>query len=72
MILLSTFNELIITFYRNTFSKHEIQCKTVMYSEKRLSPSENSHLICLIESPLKMIKNVFYFILKALFVLKIF
>ena len=29
-------------------------------------------VICLIESPLKMMKNVFYFILKALFVLKIF
>ena len=29
-------------------------------------------VICLIESPLKMIKNAFYFILKALFVLKIF
>ena len=28
--------------------------------------------ICLIESPFKIIKNVFYFILKALFVLKIF
>ena len=28
-------------------------------------------VICLIESPLKMVKNAFYFILKALFVLKI-
>ena len=33
---------------------------------------KNFVLICLIESPLKMMKNVFYFILKALFVLKIF
>ena len=37
----------------------------------------DSHLpkkgvICFIESPLKMVKNAFYFILKALFVLKIF
>ena len=37
----------------------------------------DSHLpkkfvICLIESPLKMMKNAFYFNLKALFVLKIF
>ena len=30
------------------------------------------YVICLIESPLKVIKNAFYFILKALFVLKIF
>ena len=30
------------------------------------------NVICLIESPLKMMKNAFYLILKALFVLKIF
>ena len=29
-------------------------------------------VICFIESPLKMIKNAFYFILKVLFVLKMF
>ena len=29
-------------------------------------------IICLIESPLKMMKNGFYFILKALFLFKIF
>ena len=29
-------------------------------------------VICLIESPLKMMKNAFYFVLKALSVLKIF
>ena len=39
--------------------------------------NSDSHLpknfvICLIESPLKMMKNAFHFILKALFVLKIF
>ena len=38
----------------------------------RLSPSKKICVICLIESPLKMMKNTFYFILKALFVLKIF
>ena len=37
-----------------------------------LSPSKKICVICLIESPVKMIKNAFYFILKALFVLKIF
>ena len=37
-----------------------------------LSPSKKICVICLIESPLKMLKNAFYFILKALFVLKIF
>ena len=34
-------------------------------------PKKNC-VICLIESPLKIMKNAFYFILKALFVLKIF
>ena len=37
-----------------------------------LSSSKKDCAICLIESPLKMIKNAFYFILKALFVLEIF
>ena len=37
-----------------------------------LSPSKKDCVISLIESPLKMMKNAFYFILKALFVLKIF
>ena len=36
------------------------------------SPSKKVYFICFIESPLKMMKNAFYFILKALFVLKIF
>ena len=34
-------------------------------------PHKNICVICLIESPLKMMKNAFYFILIALFVLKI-
>ena len=37
-----------------------------------LSPSKKNFVIFLIESPLKMKKNAFYFMLKALFVLKIF
>ena len=37
-----------------------------------LSPSKKGYVICLIKSPLKMMKNAFYFILKALFVLMIF
>ena len=32
---------------------------------------KNNFFVCATESPLKMIKNAFYFILKALFVLKI-
>ena len=37
-----------------------------------LSLSKKMCVICLTESPLKMMKNAFYFILKALFVVKIF
>ena len=37
-----------------------------------LSPSNKVCVICLIESPLKMMKNAFNFILKALLVPKIF
>ena len=37
-----------------------------------LSPSKIICVICFVESPFKMIKNVSYFNLKALFVLKIF
>ena len=36
------------------------------------SPSKQKRVICFIESPLKMTKNAFCFILKALFVIKIF
>ena len=38
----------------------------------RLPPSKKIHVICFIESPLKMMKNVFYFILKAFLVLMTF
>ena len=37
-----------------------------------LSPSKKNCVVCLIKIPLKMMKNIFYFILKALFVFKIF
>ena len=37
-----------------------------------LSPSKKKVIICFNHSPSKMMKNAFYFILKALFVLKIF
>ena len=37
-----------------------------------MSPPKKICVICLIESPLKLMKNAFYFILKALLVPKIF
>ena len=33
---------------------------------------QDSHLLNFVENPLKMMKNAFYFILKAILVLKIF
>ena len=41
-------------------------------SKGGLSPSKKKFVICLIESPLKLLKNNFYFVLKGFFVLKIF
>ena len=55
-----------LRFYRFCF-----QMKSFFF-KVGLSPSEKNCVICFIESPLKMMKNAFYFILKALFVLKIF
>ena len=46
--------------------------KKILLVKAKLSPAKKNCVICLIESSLKMMKNVFYFVLKALFVLKIF
>ena len=43
-----------------------------MHLKVGLLPSRKIGFICLNESPLKGMKNAFYFTLKALFVLKIF
>ena len=37
-----------------------------------LSPSKKNCVICFFEHPVNIMKNAFYFILKALFVLNIF
>ena len=37
-----------------------------------LSPPKKNRVISFIKSPLKVMKNTFYFVLKALFILKIF
>ena len=54
-----------------------IEKKAPMVEQDFFLLKSNSHLpkkcvICCIEGPLKMMKNAFYFILKAPFVLKIF
>ena len=44
----------------------------VMFASSRILTFQKNWVICFIESPLKLMKNAFYFILKALPVLKIF
>ena len=51
----------------------EAKSKLIKFGIKvGFSPSKKNCVICFIESPLKMVKNAFYLILKALFVLMIF
>ena len=53
-------------FYNSFLNKKLSQFKV------GLSPSKKDFFICFNSSPSKLMKNAFYFILKALFVLKIF
>ena len=46
--------------------------RVILFFKVGLSPSKKNCVICFIESPLKMMKNACYFILKSLFILKIF
>ena len=47
-------------------------CEFCKILKVAFSPSKTICVICLIESPLKMMKNDFYFVLKVLFRFKIF
>ena len=75
--------KIFVKYYRVlTLSKKKFQQRFFLLNSAKfpITPflKSDSHLpkkicfICLNESPLKMMKNAFYFILKALFVLKIF
>ena len=55
----------------NTKNIHSLH-KMKFSIKVELSPFKKSCVICLIERPLKMMENAFYFFLKALFVHKIF
>ena len=59
---LSILADHLLVFLENAFSIFKVE----------LSPSKKIFFVCFKESPLKMMKNTFYFTLKALFVLKIF
>ena len=50
----------------------EIKQSLNKLNKVRLSSSKNICIICMIKNPLKVMKKACYFILKALFVLKIF
>ena len=61
-----------------TFSRALCKIKKEVSYQKRiknvkvgLSPPKKICVVCVIGNPLKIMKNVFYFILKTLFVLKI-
>ena len=59
------------TFARFSFKKAAgLRPATLLNSDSHLP--KKFLLICFNKSPLKIIKNAFYFIIKALFVLKIF
>ena len=63
---------LAFTFYSSSVFFF-ILVNTFSFDEFKLgSHLQKKIVICLIESPIKMMKYAFYFILKALFVLKIF
>ena len=67
----------VLTFC-NSFLKIDLNCVNRFKNRFKIMLKSEFHLpkklciICFIESPLKMTKNAFYFILKALFVLEIF
>ena len=54
----------------DAFINHVIPC--IVNIKVGLSTSKENSFICFSDSPLTVMINVFYFILKALFVLKIF
>ena len=62
----------IISVSTNSRQVNLLEMKSLLQILKSVSRLPLICFICLIESPLKTMKNTFYFILKALFVLKIF
>ena len=60
------------SFYQNILQKMWRRNSPQIFFKVGLLPSKKIYVICFIESPLRMMKNAFYFILKALIVLKIF
>ena len=67
--MIDSLNQINISQYL-TVAYQYLVCPGVL--KDGLSPSKKTLFICFNDSPPKMMKNVFYFILKALFVIKIF
>ena len=64
---------LVVLFLKMHGAARTCSNRTSLYMLKvRLSSFKKVGFICFIENPLKMMKNSFYFILKASFVLEIF
>ena len=66
--MISNVQYLMVKYTSNMTIDHII----LIWCKNELSPSKKNCVICFKESLLKMMKNAFYFILNALFALKIF
>ena len=62
----SIFDELKEVKYFTEIDNRFPESYDVKYFNFELSPSKKICVVCFIESPLKVMKNVFYFVLKAL------
>ena len=72
---LSDYHKMISAFFKacsSTLKNKVIYYRSYKEFKVGLLLFKKNCIICFIESPLKMMKNAFYFILKALFVLNIF
>ena len=58
--------------FKNSCSTADSFFLNVFLIKFGLSPSKKNCFICFNESPLKLMKNIFYLILKVIFVLKIY
>ena len=58
--------------FRHLFKIGKLVLSLSLSAKFGLSPSKKNCVIFLIGSPLRMMKTAFYFILKALFIFKIF
>ena len=79
-IIVKTIRKQFVIFTKHSFCSYVVIFEIRIYFlfllcffvKVGLSPSKKHYVIYLVENPFEMMKNDFYFILKALFVLRIF